>query len=90
MYSTEVLYLRPLQSCLYTLKLWCLLFRSEFCFIDWGFGNLNGSLEQVQVELFEKQVCGGSKLSLYQYSMVLFWCSNNEGILAISSRKLLL
>ncbi|KAL5751192.1 hypothetical protein ACOSP7_025795 [Xanthoceras sorbifolium] len=36
------------------------------------------SLEQVQVELFEKQVCGGSKLSIFQYSMVLFWCSDDE------------
>ncbi|KAK3228322.1 hypothetical protein Dsin_008184 [Dipteronia sinensis] len=36
------------------------------------------SLEQVQVELFEKQVCGTSKLSIFQYSMVLFWRSDNE------------
>ncbi|KAG2667668.1 hypothetical protein I3760_15G127000 [Carya illinoinensis] len=35
------------------------------------------SLEQVQVELFEKQICGGSKVNLYQYSMVLFWCNHN-------------
>lgn len=53
-----------------------------FVMIDWGFGNLNGSLEQVQVEFFEKQICGGSKVSLFQYSMVLFWCSNNEGMLS--------
>ncbi|KAM1938342.1 hypothetical protein FF1_015953 [Malus domestica] len=37
------------------------------------------SLEQVQVELFEKQICGGSKVSIFQYSMVQFWCSYNEG-----------
>lgn len=49
--------------------------------IDCGFGNLNGSLEQVQVELFEKQICGGSKVSIFQYSTVQFWCSNNEGML---------
>ncbi|XP_048227734.1 uncharacterized protein LOC8263887 isoform X2 [Ricinus communis] len=30
------------------------------------------SLEQVQVELFEKQICGGSKMSIFQYAMVLF------------------
>ncbi|KAF2309127.1 hypothetical protein GH714_000700 [Hevea brasiliensis] len=30
------------------------------------------SLEQVQVELFEKQICGGSKISIFQYAMVLF------------------
>ncbi|ONI09370.1 hypothetical protein PRUPE_5G234800 [Prunus persica] len=37
------------------------------------------SLEQVQVELFEKHICGGSKVSIFQYSMVQFWCSYNEG-----------
>lgn len=36
------------------------------------------SLEQVQVELFEKQICGGSKVSIFQYSMVLFWHNNEE------------
>ncbi|XP_062026504.1 uncharacterized protein LOC133742837 isoform X1 [Rosa rugosa] len=36
------------------------------------------SLEQVQVGLFEKQICGGSKLSIFQYSMVQFWCSSSE------------
>lgn len=48
--------------------------------IDWGFGNLNGSLEQVQVELFEKQICGGLKVGIFQYSMVLFWCSEDKGM----------
>ncbi|XVE58880.1 hypothetical protein DITRI_Ditri04bG0204600 [Diplodiscus trichospermus] len=37
------------------------------------------SLEQVQAELFEKQVCGGLKLSIFQYSMVLFHQGGNEG-----------
>ncbi|XWS50844.1 hypothetical protein CRYUN_Cryun12cG0124700 [Craigia yunnanensis] len=36
------------------------------------------SLEQVQAELFEKQICGGSKLSIFQYSMVLFQQGGNE------------
>ncbi|KAG7942291.1 hypothetical protein I3843_16G095200 [Carya illinoinensis] len=36
------------------------------------------SLEQVQVELFEKQICGGSKVNIFQYSMVLFRRTNNE------------
>lgn len=45
-----------------------------------GFGNLNGSLEQVQVELFEKQIFGGSKVSIFQYSMVFFWKNNHEGM----------
>ncbi|CAN1266768.1 Serine/threonine-protein kinase 11-interacting protein, partial [Linum perenne] len=30
------------------------------------------SLEQIQFQLFEQQVCGGSRTSIYQYSMVLF------------------
>ncbi|XP_015882720.3 uncharacterized protein LOC107418533 isoform X1 [Ziziphus jujuba] len=36
------------------------------------------SLEQVQVELFEKQIFGGLKVSIFQYSMVLFWYNNHE------------
>ncbi|KAK9105941.1 hypothetical protein Scep_022785 [Stephania cephalantha] len=36
------------------------------------------SLEQAQVENFEKNVCGGSKMNIYFYSMVLFWCNNGE------------
>ncbi|XP_018823550.1 uncharacterized protein LOC108993190 isoform X2 [Juglans regia] len=36
------------------------------------------SLEQVQVELLEKQICGGSKVNIFQYSMVLFRRTNNE------------
>ncbi|KAE8662254.1 Binding protein, putative isoform 2 [Hibiscus syriacus] len=36
------------------------------------------SLEQVQVELFEKQICGGLKLSISQYSMVLFQKGGTE------------
>lgn len=34
------------------------------------------SLELVQVELFEKYVCGGSKMNILQYSMVLFWLND--------------
>ncbi|KAH1049780.1 hypothetical protein AAZX31_08G053900 [Glycine max] len=29
------------------------------------------SLEQIQVELFDNQICGGSNVSIYQYAMVL-------------------
>ncbi|GLU12888.1 hypothetical protein SLE2022_295450 [Rubroshorea leprosula] len=36
------------------------------------------SLEQLQVGLFDKQICGGSKLNMYQYSMVHFWQSGEE------------
>ncbi|XP_057952170.1 uncharacterized protein LOC131146540 isoform X3 [Malania oleifera] len=35
------------------------------------------SLEQVQVELFEKLICGGLRMSMFQYSLVHFW-SNRE------------
>lgn len=51
------------------------------CYDRLGFGNLNGSLEQVQVDLFEKQILGGSKLSIFQYAMVLFWHDKHEGLL---------
>ncbi|XP_028792133.1 uncharacterized protein LOC114747928 isoform X2 [Neltuma alba] len=36
------------------------------------------SLEQVQVELFDNQICGGSNLSIYQYAMVLACCNNGK------------
>ncbi|XP_062118045.1 uncharacterized protein LOC133831681 isoform X2 [Humulus lupulus] len=36
------------------------------------------SLEQVQVELFEKQIFGGSRVSIFQYSMVHFWHGNHR------------
>lgn len=31
------------------------------------------SLDKIQVALFERDVCGGSKTNILQYSMVLFW-----------------
>ncbi|KAI9101551.1 hypothetical protein K1719_023795 [Acacia pycnantha] len=36
------------------------------------------SLEQVQVESFDNQICGGSNLSIYQYAMVLVCCNNSK------------
>ncbi|XP_027340394.1 uncharacterized protein LOC113853899 isoform X2 [Abrus precatorius] len=36
------------------------------------------SLEQVQVELFDNQVCNGSNVSIYQYAMVLVCCNNGS------------
>ncbi|XP_076952814.1 uncharacterized protein LOC143626708 [Bidens hawaiensis] len=36
------------------------------------------SLDKIQVALFERDVCGGSKTNILQYSMVLFWKSNSE------------
>ncbi|KAB5531764.1 hypothetical protein DKX38_018434 [Salix brachista] len=37
------------------------------------------SLEQVQVKLFDQQICRGSKLSIFQYSMVHLWHRQDEG-----------
>nr|XP_043631844.1 uncharacterized protein LOC122603250 isoform X2 [Erigeron canadensis] len=36
------------------------------------------SLDKIQVALFERDVCGGSKTNILQYSMVLFWNNNFE------------
>ncbi|KAJ6672701.1 NISCHARIN RELATED [Salix viminalis] len=36
------------------------------------------SLEQVQVKLFDQQICRGSKLSIFQYSMVHLWHRQDE------------
>ncbi|KAL2342330.1 hypothetical protein Fmac_003615 [Flemingia macrophylla] len=36
------------------------------------------SLEQVQVELFDNEICGGSNVSIYQYAMVLVFCENGS------------
>lgn len=58
--------------------------------IDWGFGNINGSLEQVQVDLFENQICGGSNVSIYQYAMVLVCCNNSKGMLLSSPNSFML
>ncbi|KAE9613832.1 putative leucine-rich repeat domain, L domain-containing protein [Lupinus albus] len=45
------------------------------------------SLEQVQVELFDNQICGGSNVSIYQYAMVLV-CYNNGSDQSWLSRSL--
>ncbi|KAK4749136.1 hypothetical protein SAY87_026585 [Trapa incisa] len=37
------------------------------------------SLEPTQFEVFSTNICGGSKLNIYQYSMILFWHSGKEG-----------
>ncbi|RZC58059.1 hypothetical protein C5167_005362 [Papaver somniferum] len=36
------------------------------------------SLEQVQIESFDEHVCGGLKVSIFLYSMLLFWHKNTE------------
>nr|XP_009773244.1 PREDICTED: uncharacterized protein LOC104223492 isoform X1 [Nicotiana sylvestris] len=36
------------------------------------------SLEQVQADLFERHVCGGLKMSILQYAMVMFWCNSSK------------
>jgi len=49
--------------------------------IGW-LGNLNGSWEQVQVNLLEKYICGSIKMGIVFYSMVLFRHDNHEGMLS--------
>ncbi|KAF5767543.1 putative leucine-rich repeat domain superfamily [Helianthus annuus] len=36
------------------------------------------SLDKIQVALFERDVCGGSKTNILQYSMVLFWNNKSQ------------
>ncbi|KAI3776403.1 hypothetical protein L1987_46184 [Smallanthus sonchifolius] len=36
------------------------------------------SLDKIQVALFERDVCGGAKTNILQYTMVLFWNNNSE------------
>ncbi|XP_040873897.1 uncharacterized protein [Glycine max] len=43
----------------------------EVCEVLVGMGLQVLSLEQIQVELFDNQICGGSNVSIYQYAMVL-------------------
>ncbi|CAI0380517.1 unnamed protein product [Linum tenue] len=56
--------IEKLRQLFFTLDLYSSLTSNETCSFR--------SLEQVQVELFEKQICGGSRTSIYQYSMVYF------------------
>ncbi|XP_077236050.1 outer arm dynein light chain 1 protein isoform X2 [Tasmannia lanceolata] len=42
------------------------------------------SWEQVQVKLCEKHICGGLKMSIYLYSMMLFWHKSSEEGLWVS------
>ncbi|XP_006580393.1 uncharacterized protein [Glycine max] len=50
----------------------------EVCEVLVGMGLQVLSLEQVQVELFDNQICGGSNVSIYQYAMVLLFCKNGS------------
>lgn len=43
-------------------------------------GNLIGSLEQVQLNLFDRHIAGNLGISIYQYCMVLFRHEKNGGI----------
>ncbi|CAL0331124.1 unnamed protein product [Lupinus luteus] len=55
-------------------ELLCTILMCDSCGED---GRLSiRSLEQVQVELFDNQICGGSNVSIYQYAMVLV-CYND-------------
>ncbi|KAJ1394246.1 Leucine-rich repeat [Sesbania bispinosa] len=50
----------------------------EVCEVLVGMGLQVLSLEQVQVQLFDNQICGGSNVSIYQYAMVLVCCNNGS------------
>ncbi|CAH8284528.1 unnamed protein product [Eruca vesicaria subsp. sativa] len=39
-----------------------------------------GSLENIQIEMFEKEICGGLKLSIFQYSVLQFQSSTLEDV----------
>ncbi|KAK4350098.1 hypothetical protein RND71_029411 [Anisodus tanguticus] len=62
-----------------SLPLVCMPFTREdlilFHLLYLGSARLN-CLEKVQADLFERHVCGGLKMSILQYSMVMFWCNN--------------
>lgn len=49
-----------------------------------GFLQIDDSVEKVQADLFERHICGGLKMSILQYSMVMFWCNNLKGISSCS------
>lgn len=42
--------------------------------------NFIGSLDQLQLNLFDRQIGGSSGISIYQYCMVLFWHNIKRGI----------
>lgn len=37
-------------------------------------------MEKIQVDFFNRDVCGGSQRSIYLYSMVLFWHNRLQGM----------
>ncbi|KAK6249817.1 hypothetical protein SCA6_003822 [Theobroma cacao] len=47
------------------------------------------SLEKVQAQLFENEICGGSKKSIFQYSMVLFQQGGSEDFVCTTILNLL-
>lgn len=47
------------------------------------FFHVNGSLENIQVDLFEKEICGGLKLSIFQYSIIQFQSSTLGGMFSL-------
>lgn len=56
-----------------------------FSYIRYGDGlwfvvKLNDSLEPVQFELFSKQIGGGAKVNIFQYSMILFSHDKIKGL----------
>lgn len=76
MFSRKVSYVLSPQS-------WFCKLSLSFYFIIF-FPDVNGSLESVQVDLFEKEICGGLKLSIFQYNIVHFQSSTLGGIFSLA------
>lgn len=49
----------------------------------WYLVKLNDSLEPVQFELFSKQIGGGAKVNIFQYSMILFCHDKVKGLFLV-------
>lgn len=49
----------------------------------WFLVKLNDSLEPVQFELFSKQIGGGAKVNIFQYSMILFSHDKIKGLFLV-------
>lgn len=56
------------------------MFLFDYHFLMCWFFQIDDSLEKVQADLFERHVCGGLKMNILQYAMVMFWCNYSKGI----------
>lgn len=61
-------------------KTFSTMFLFDYHFLMCWFFQIDDSLEKVQADLFERHVCGGLKMNILQYAMVMFWCNYSKGI----------